>query len=483
MISTMFRATIRFILRNPRLSLLGCILLASVGVWVWMDMVFSMRIARFRQQLRSEGRPAVWLDLEGPYLPDEENAWHFQMLAADIIEQYVAIPPTNSNELFPEDNPFNDKWMKMAEASETVNAKAYELAHHAAGLKQSAYNFPYHKYPSISKVMYDDYNSMKALSNALHDSAIYHHQRDDHALAIERAADLLQVGRSMGTEPMVVSASIAMSIYKDAFKTILTVAPSISESQDPKTRLNAERLLASLLDEKTMSEYVDNSTKGEWLMMVGYAQDIYSINPIYKPLAKAAEIHFYRQMRRQQRGYNLDNWKQAYYELSMARASIPPSLEILKSIDYYNWYDRHIQCLAESRIAAISVAWRLYRLDHNDQIPQTLDQLVPQYLPVVPLDPYKNQPIVYLPHQYKTPDNSADRPLLVYKSSSAEMGPNPDHAVYVWEYFRYTTPKSGAVPYIYQYRDLTAFKPSPSPLNAFYSQPGQPNKKGEDDRP
>ena len=45
-------------------------------------------------------------------------------------------------------------------------------------------------------------------------------------------------------------------------------------------------------------------------------------------------------------------------------------------------------------IAAIAVA--RYRLDHNQQLPPSLDALVPQYLKAIPIDPFTDAPIRYV---------------------------------------------------------------------------------------
>jgi hypothetical protein len=54
---------------------------------------------------------------------------------------------------------------------------------------------------------------------------------------------------------------------------------------------------------------------------------------------------------------------------------------------------------AQSRLAGVALAIRLYQLDHAGQRPTTLDALVPAYLPAIPLDPYAAvaQPIRYMP--------------------------------------------------------------------------------------
>ena len=65
----------------------------------------------------------------------------------------------------------------------------------------------------------------------------------------------------------------------------------------------------------------------------------------------------------------------------------------------------HFRGLAIRRMAATALAIRLYQLEHGRR-PAKLADLVPKYLPAVPLDPFAaaGRPIGYLP--------KAPRPLL-----------------------------------------------------------------------
>jgi hypothetical protein len=54
------------------------------------------------------------------------------------------------------------------------------------------------------------------------------------------------------------------------------------------------------------------------------------------------------------------------------------------------------RAIAGRRLAASALAIRLYALDHDGQLPPTLDVLVPRYLPAVPIDPLSGQPMRYI---------------------------------------------------------------------------------------
>jgi hypothetical protein len=49
--------------------------------------------------------------------------------------------------------------------------------------------------------------------------------------------------------------------------------------------------------------------------------------------------------------------------------------------------EQHYRALADRRLTAVCLAVRLYAADHGGALPEKLDDLVPNYLPSVPLDP------------------------------------------------------------------------------------------------
>src|SRR5690606_16795152 len=59
----------------------------------------------------------------------------------------------------------------------------------------------------------------------------------------------------------------------------------------------------------------------------------------------------------------------------------------------------HYRILTDRRLAAASLAIRLYALDHDGQLPPTVEALVPGYLPAVPADPFSKEdaPLRYDP--------------------------------------------------------------------------------------
>jgi hypothetical protein len=76
--------------------------------------------------------------------------------------------------------------------------------------------------------------------------------------------------------------------------------------------------------------------------------------------------------------------------------------------------------IAQVRITRAAIAVERWRLAHNDSLPDSLVQLVPDFLSAIPTDPFDEQPLRYkkLPHGYKiysigpdfTDDGSKEKP-------------------------------------------------------------------------
>lgn len=57
----------------------------------------------------------------------------------------------------------------------------------------------------------------------------------------------------------------------------------------------------------------------------------------------------------------------------------------------------HLRAQADLRLTRLYLAMRLYHLDHAGKLPESLDELVPAYLPEIPLDPFDHLPLRYDP--------------------------------------------------------------------------------------
>ncbi|MFO1461922.1 MAG: hypothetical protein U1G08_21280 [Verrucomicrobiota bacterium] len=80
-------------------------------------------------------------------------------------------------------------------------------------------------------------------------------------------------------------------------------------------------------------------------------------------------------------------------DTTLSRGFFPIAKMLLPSL--VNLGDKHIRGLCLLRAAAIACAVERFRLAHAGTLPETLEALVPDLLPVIPLDPWTNQPLKY----------------------------------------------------------------------------------------
>jgi hypothetical protein len=140
-------------------------------------------------------------------------------------------------------------------------------------------------------------------------------------------------------------------------------------------------------------------------------------------------------------------------------------------MSYDRYFETTFRVIGERSMAAVALAANLFRADHH-RWPNTLDELVPAYLPSVPLDPFaEGEPIGYTILQSALPDGG-DRPLVFERNGDRDVGPYAEPS-YSWESNRWPgTPRGTEVR---QYRDLERFNP-PQPATA-------PSTQAVDDQP
>jgi len=114
---------------------------------------------------------------------------------------------------------------------------------------------------------------------------------------------------------------------------------------------------------------------------------------LLRPLSSSAKLKLVKRQTRTIEIANEKNYpgfKRAYQpilkEIDKTRGSKIDILVNLLGQSMERVASVHYRCLTERRLAAVALAVRMYRLDHGDEWPASLDALVPEYLPAVPLD-------------------------------------------------------------------------------------------------
>jgi hypothetical protein len=485
----------RFLLRHKSLAL-PCLLLLILLLRLAWGWYVSYQLQKKLAKLHSQSQPTTPADLVYESVPDAENAWKFYLQAADIVSanELAAPSPTNSNLTFPYYPPYTTAWHAAAAACEKANAPAFILARHARQVGRIQIREYYETWPAALSPL----NRPRTLATTLSDSAIYVHLQGNDSEALERILDLLHLIRAFRQNDFIVSQLVAGGVDYHATTAAMVMAPAMRVT--PQTREETKRLIAEFLDERLILAGLRRGAQTNRILAVDYQHTKSTNTWLIRPLAEQASlrelacIDFLIQIA------DCPNFPAASVILDRAPPDpFPPmnmtetKLPFLRTTyafpRYSRWFnqdfwlnayaERHFRNLAQRRSAAIALAAALYRADHQ-RLPARLDDLVPAYLPAVPLDPFQSdgRPIGYktIPSALTTGD---DRPLLYFDPGGADnLPPEPS---YGWYYVRVAPGK----PAVRQYRDLTRFNPAllkrainnnPNPANAPGNNP-QPNNK------
>lgn len=249
----------------------------------------------------------------------------------------------------------------------------------------------------------------------------------DAALAI---SDGLLVYESLLPEPLMISqlvAAAALHTTLHAASDVLSVTPLPEESLRPMQRkveslATTNRIMGALLGEMCLQREIFRGSPAAQGMAMGMAAP--GTGSTGQQLAAAAFLALYSAT-----GLNAadERFHLAQLERMIAASSLPwpqpidapPSVAslfqpanedaglpawtrgrmksrmILPSMDGFASQDG--ESLARLRIAAAMFAIERFRLAHDGRLPQTLGNLVPDFIASVPLDPFDSKPIRYKP--------------------------------------------------------------------------------------
>ena len=430
-------------------------LLAIRLAWGWhAHRAFERAIAEIKQR----GKPIEPEDFDSPEIPDEENAVVFLLKAIDALD------------LTPEAFEFVDaalgstvlefesgEWTRVesdtARRIEARNAEALRLVRTARRAPRAAWG---HNFDSpVINVMFPKHSELRQLLKLLNALSMAASQRGDHHNAVQYIRDMLAIAEFLHEEPTLLGHLNARAGVRCATVRVEDALPLIRQfgldtlpapdGTRPVTRTDAEELLQALLGESRYVSAGPNKMRFERMLVCDLIRcitsgraEIQSLNSrlgIVQPsrleylLAWPFFPAFFADGHRAIEilsGYvealASPNWPLAKRWFSGNEVDskigdwfIRPMTRAMGTIQGLGYFARlHYEGMTERRMAATAVAIRLFREDHGRR-PDTLEELVPKYLPAVPRDPMAEDdaPIRYLPNAsppilYSVSENGVD---------------------------------------------------------------------------
>ena len=415
--------------RRPLLSFVLLLLACVAGMRLWWGWYTGRQLAAQQAQIRARGEPVEPAEFVRDPLPPAENALVVLTRAAALDP---GMSPANSSLEYAPYPPFGAAWEGAAAVSESRNAAVFPLARRARALPRAQLNASYAS-PMFATLL-PALNTSRKLANTLGDGALYQHLvAGNDAEAVERLRDVLHLARSLHQDDCQVSQLVAIGITALAVDRTQVIAPGLG-ADVPATRRSIEGLIAELLDDRPSREGLRRALVFERVAladaMAWQSEGTWAI----RPLAQREMVRTNADAAVFTAAAEQPNAAAAARVL----ATLPPRRDEPKrpfggplrdetqAPRYSRWFstgrwagDRfiamHYRLVADRRAAAVSLAAQLYRADHGGRWPQRLEELVPRYLPALPLDPYfdDGRPLGYVVKRGAPPGGS-DRPLVYF---------------------------------------------------------------------
>lgn len=393
-----------------RLSVGAVLLLAlAVGAHWWLGSRAEHKLARLVAEVAARGEPTRVEDLNRNGVADEDNA------AVDLRSAARAMNLKSAAwERFDRYDlklPLHEEERAAMRGVVEENAESLRLVRAARGKKGAAWRVVFQS-PMIHTLL-PDLREQHELSSLVFAEMLLAHERGDHGEVVERARDGVAMARAQRV-PTLVSYMVGMSVAQRAARHAGDAAVGLRIGAGPgdASPEQTKALIAELLDETWATDGLVRAMQGERVMMLDVLDRVndgslslfgplngpgpsptlagavaYAGKPaVFKDAAVVLrfEAQLIAQVRSARDWPTIDNGVApppggAMRSMFRVASLMTPGLK--------RSAQRHFATLANRRLAATALAIRMYAVDHEAKLPARLDDLVPRYLPAVPLDP------------------------------------------------------------------------------------------------
>lgn len=428
--------------RWGRVFVMSFVLLLLVGLLLhWMWTIGARR--RLDAQVavyRAAGEPIEPADFTVAGVADADNA------AIDLRAAHAAIDRDSQAwttfEKLDEEPALPLRPDELALIRRLVSANASVFPKLASATTKPAVDWQIVFTTPVLQTLLPDLKQQRELARFLRADALLAHTDGDHARALSRASEILFESRAIGKQPLLVPHLVSIGLSRTASELAAEIAPDLRiGDSEPRaaTPQQVRELIAQLLDESTLVESQRNGLLGERMAQLEIARTfntgmIGSINAsaaapansnpfagaVLKPAALRDGVLMIRHTTAvMEAAAGSESWPEFKQKAPVFPAAVrdKPWLHLVASI-FMPSLDRavltHYRARIDRRVAAVVLALRLYASEHDGELPTTLDQLVPAYLPAVPLDAMSAtpRPLTYIagddPIVYSVGENGID---------------------------------------------------------------------------
>jgi len=399
---------------------IGLLLVLMAGLRWWWGHVAHSRLQAEIDRIRAAGEPIFPEDFDSAPVPDAENA---ALVLVNAANAFVAPPEAGEDvSILAGHSRFTATQLADARAYVDANTNALRLLRQARGMEKL--DLGVRMRTPVFNFMLPPLSGHRQSAKLLTVVAKYHHQSGNDAEAIAAIRDALALGDVVDHRPSLIAHLVAISIRALAARAVESVAPdlavcgadeSMGPGPEPARYPDVEALIADLLDEEDFRQGFTRALQCERMYQLDTVRVItsgqMSLAALYggggpAPLVQRVLNLFVGPL------FVLDGVQMMHHAtvaVEAARAQDWPThcrkqppdpgnsagvVDLLTrplSTFLIPSFERaamlHYRTLADRRMAAIALAIRLYELDHGRR-PVQLTDLVPEYLDVLPVDPF-----------------------------------------------------------------------------------------------
>ncbi len=453
--------------------LLAVFWVATGAARLWWGVAAERELDRQVRAIRDRGEPLTYAELAPPPVPDEQNAARLYRRAFESpLLSWQDLPDGDEKERLRRlgsmlmcmyyNRDFRREHPEDLDEIVRLAAEPVELARWARRLDGVDWGIDYDGVTIVIPMRW--LGDSRALARVLATVAIGEHERGRDAEAVESIRDLLGLARAVDADAEEIGWLVATGIRSRAFEGVEEVAPGlrVDNGESPAGGDPIRELLTELLDEGPQRRGAVRGMRGQRaylyqlleLARAGKQEEVInaggSDGEVLLPTAgfMFRPVLAYEQARLLViAGKCVEAVGQPTYPLAMDIAPERPVWDyeagwthrMARAVSHvhhptcYIYLRRYYSSLAMRRMAAAAIALRLYELDHGRR-PDTLEALVPDYLPSVPDDPFvEGGKVMYLPDNdppvlYCVGENGRDNggKFRVYSDGELDRETSPD---------------------------------------------------------
>ena len=385
------------------------VLVVLLGAYGGYRMVLRMRVNARLDAIRAKDEPVTWEELDAWYtLPaGVDNAADvmetaFEQYAQWDDEKADALPVVGDAELPALTEPLNDETKSLIVEYLADNAQALELLHEAANIEQC--RFPT-DFTQGFNILMQALGPVRTGARLLQLEALIDIENHQGDAAIDSIEAILGVARSLRNEPFIISQLVCMGCKIMAAQTTERAMNRMDFSKTQLRRLKT--LFAGYRGDSTLSKaFISERCFGA----MAYRMPIDEIaGPIGRPPAVVALYRLtglaemdtlvyldlmaaYRDAcrlpmpERQKAAQAVEEKLQNISKIHLISRGLMPALSRAVTLELMH--------IAELSTARTAIAVQRFG-QANGHYPVTLDELIPDYLDAVPVDPFDGQALRY----------------------------------------------------------------------------------------